>query len=202
MIEYPGRVFFSRWEKPDKENTWLYDQAYRLCLVAKKIFMESKQFENADWKTWNVIELHGWDNFTLHLVWYDMLGVHPYPEETRRVVLYESDGILEEYKIEDPFLLHYSHKLIPDEPLRHDPLSNKRHRDQWKSQVEELYNELRKHAIIYHPGAHQKSSWEALQSLKRIEVINLPDEENPTRIHGWKIVEVDPQIGYADFSRL
>lgn len=203
MIEYPGRIFFSRWEKPDKDNGWLYGVAYRLCTEARTLFFKTVENANEEWKGWNVLELHGWDNPELHIVWYKHFGVHPFPEEEKRIVYRRDIGKLEDYEIKDPFLLHHSHKLIPDNiSLKNDPLNNPRDRKMWFDRVQDFYEEINKHAIIYHPGAHQKSTWETLQAMKKIEILNLPDEDNPTRITGWKIVEIDPEYGYADFSKL
>ena len=202
MIEYPGRIFFSRWEKPDTDNGWLYSQAYQLCVEARSLFFDDKNFENDDWKSWNVIELHGWENMDLHVVWFDMLGVHPYPEEKRRIVYRRDLKKLEELEIKDPFILHNSNQIVPKEKFKGDPLTNINDRKRWHEKVDEFYIQIEKHAIIYHAGAHQKSTWDMLQKLKKIEILNLPDEDYPTRIDGWKIVEVDPEIGYADFSKL
>jgi hypothetical protein len=203
MIEYPGRIFFSRWEKPTEESGWFYKIAYQLCTEARSLFMDTDEFENNDWKEWNVLELHGWHlNPQLHIVWYKGLGVHPYPEEIRRVVYHRKAAQLEELEISDPFLLHHSHKLIPDEPFKGDPLTNPRDRARWKERVEEFYEQVQKHAIIYHPGAHQKSTWDKLQKMKKIEILNLPDDDYPTRIDNWEIVEINPEFGYADFSKL
>lgn len=202
MIEYPGRIFFSRWEKPNKDNGWLYSHAYKLCVEARTLFFADKKFENEDWKSWHVLELHGWEDMQLHVVWFDMFGVHPYPAEKRRIVYHRASQQLEDLEIHDPFILHNSHQLVPREKYKGDPLSNKNDRARWHEKVDELYIALAKHAIIYHPGAHQSSTWDMLQKMKKIEILNLPDEDNPTRIDGWKVVEVDPEFGYADFSKL
>ena len=128
--------------------------------------------------------------------------MYAYPEEIRRVVYHRKAAQLEDLEISDPFLLHHSHKLIPDEPFKGDPLTNPRDRARWKERVEEFYEQVQKHAIIYHPGAHQKSTWDKLQKMKKIEILNLPDDDYPTRIDNWKIVEINPEFGYADFSKL
>jgi hypothetical protein len=205
MIEYPGRIFFSRWEKPDQDNAWLYQTAYKLCVEARTLFYSQEEFKEDTedlWTSWQVLELHGIENPRLHIVWYKYFGVHPYPEESRRIVYNREEQILEDWKITDPFLLHYSYKLVPEEPYKGDPLRNPMDRRRWRTVVEDFYSQLEKHSIIYHAGAHQKSSWEYLQRVKKIEILNLPDEDNPTRIDKWKIVEVDPEYGYADFSKL
>jgi len=203
VIEYPNRIFFSRWEKPDQDNGWLYSIAYKLCVEARIIFLKTVEDAEDLWDSWNVLELHGGSNPELHIVWYKHFGVHPYPEEYRRYVYAREKQEMIEFEIKDPFILHYSHKLIPkDTKLKKDPLVNPKDRKRWFDRVEEFYVELEKHAIIYHAGAHQRSSWETLQAMKKIEIINLPDEEHPTRIDNWKIVDIDPEYGYADFSKL
>ena len=201
MLEYPGRIFFSRWEKPDEENGWLYGIAYRLALRAKEIYFNDSNNDPDWWDTWQVLELHGRENPRLHLVEYPHLAVHPFPEEKKRMVYYPTTNTLKSWDIKDPFILHYSHRLIPKE-LKGDPLTNPQDRKRWEELCENIYAKIENHAIIYHPGAHQKSTWNQLQKMKKIKIINLPNEEHPFRLQGWDVVEVDPEVGYADFGAL
>ena len=207
MLEYPGRIFFSRWEKPDEDNGWLYGIAYRLAIRAKESYFNCHNFsQNLEWwKSWNVLELHGWENPSLHIVEYENMGIHPYPKEVRRLV-FAMDGSTNQYRlsewpIKDPFLLHHSYKLIP-EKIKDDPLKNPQDRKRWFDLCKDLYAKIESHSIIYHPGAHQQSTWLQLQKLKKIKIINLPDDEFPFRLSGWDVIEIDPEIGYADFGAL
>ena len=59
MIQYPSRIFFSRWEKQDEDNKWLYTSAHTLAVHAKHVFFKNYSSEIQWWKEWNVIELHG-----------------------------------------------------------------------------------------------------------------------------------------------
>ena len=206
MIEYPGRIFFSRWEDPRDENDWLYNLAFTLAYAAKDAFLKQFPDDEETWKTWNVMELHGdviMNRPVLHLVWYKGLGVHPFPEEKRRVIYLKDRHKIKELDINDPFLLHYSHRLVPDDKeLEGDPLVNPKDRKRWRRKVEEFYQKLEESSVIYHPSVHQKSGWLNILYFRKIKIVNLPDEKNPTRIDGWDVVEISPHVGWADFSIL
>ena len=99
MLEYPGRIFFSRWEKPDEENGWLYAIAYRMAVRAKQAYFRKNPEGENWWNAWNVLEIHGRQNPRLHVVEYEHFGVHPFPEEKKRLVYYPQEDALSPWRI-------------------------------------------------------------------------------------------------------
>lgn len=203
MIQYPNRIFFSRWEEKDEENKWLYTSAYTLASAAKKYF--HKAYADKEdildwWKKWNVIELQGYDSPRLAFVEYDHFGVHPFPKEVRRFVFYPESKEIIELKILDPYILHHSYKLIPQEGIGNDPLKNKVDRKRWFGRCDELYRDFEIHNLVDHPQAHYLSGWEDLLKIKGLEVLNLPDRDHPFRIDKWSVqpIEVHSECSFGD----
>jgi hypothetical protein len=201
MIQYPSRIFFSRWEKQDDENQWLYTSAHCLAVAAKNIFLKTFKDELDWWKKWNVIELHGHAAPTLHFVEYALFGSHPFPQESRRFVFYPSQRQVVELKILDPYILHKSYLLIPEDGMgSQDPLNNPVDRKRWFERCDELYRDFDTHHLIDHPQAHYQTGWKELLNLKGLSVFNLPTEEKPTQIQNWKVspIEVHAEVSFGD----
>ena len=199
MIQKPGQIFFSRYEKKNEDNHWLYTSAYTLAVAAKKLFMQNYETEKEWWNKWNVIELHGFDQPTLHLVEYPLLGTHPYPVEARRFCFYPYERNLSELKILDPYVLHHSHQLVPKNGFQNDPLSNPKDRKRWFEACDELYYQLAKHNLVDHPQSCYQSGWLELINMKGVAVKNLPTDGNPTSISHWKVEAADrTQANFGD----
>jgi len=200
MIQKPAKIFFSRWEEQNEENKWIYMSAYTLASAAKKFFFS--HFEDKDWwAKWNVIELHGYDNPKVCFVEYDQFGVHPFPKEVRRIVFYPREKKIAELKILDPYILHDSHLLIPEKGMgAQDPFKNPQDRKVWFRKCEELSHELRKHGLTDHPQAYFHSGWKEMLTIKGLEIINLPDAQNPKRMTGWsvEVTEINTDYSFGD----
>jgi len=199
MIQKPGQIFFSRFEKKNEENHWTYTSTYTLAIAAKKLFMESYPTDADWWKKWNVIELHGYEKPTLHFVEYPLFGVHPFPTERRRFCFYPYQRSIVELKILDPFILHHSFKLVPEKGFSGDPLNNPKDRTRWFACCDELYHGLEKHNLVDHPQASYESGWRELLNMKGVAIRNLPDENTPMSISKWKVEIVDgTQANFGD----
>lgn len=203
MIQYPNRIYFSRWEEATEESRWLYTSAYTLASAAKQYFMKTyaEKPEIIEWwQKWNVIELHGYDAPRIAFVEYEYFGIHPFPKEIRRFVFYPQNKEIVELKILDPYILHHSHKLVPEKGIKNDPLRNPKDRQRWFNKCTLLYDEFKQHHLIDHPQAHYVSGWKELLTLKGIEIINLPDEHNLNSIDNWKVqpIEIHAECSFGD----
>lgn len=201
MIQYPSRIFFSRWEKQDEENKWMYTSAHTLAVHAKQVFFKNYPSEIGWWKKWNVIELHGHQSPTLHFVEYENFGTHPFPKEIKRFAYYPNQKQVVELKIVDPYIIHESYKIVPKEGMgEQDPLKNPVDRKRWFERCIELYKDFQEHNLIEHPQAHYQSGWNSLLKIKGLGIFNLPDKSHPTQISGWKIspIEVHAEVSFGD----
>lgn len=201
MLQYPSRIFFSRWEKQNDDNKWLYTSAHTLAVAAKRMFQKTFVDDLDWWSKWNVVELHGHHTPTLHFVEYELFGTHPFPKEVRRFAFYPSQKQVVELKILDPYLLHHSYKLVPETGLgKQDPLSNPVERKRWFERCEELYRDFADHHLIDHPQSHYKSGWDELLKIKGLSVINLPTIEEKNKISGWKVspTEIHAEVSFGD----
>ena len=199
MISHPGRIFFSRWEQIHDKISWLYSSTYTLAVAAKKHFFNVYSSEKEWWDKWQVLELHGYNNPTLHFVEYKLFGRHPFPTEVRRFAFYPKANEIVELKILDPYILHRSDKLIPKEGIPGDDISKKL-RQKWFQNVEDLYIQMGHHNLIDHPQSNYESGWEDLLNLKGLMIENMPSEDNPFRVEGWKISpkEIQAEISFRD----
>lgn len=204
MIQYPNRIFFSRWEDQTDDTKWLYTSAYTLASAAKRFFLQTYAKNPATlawWKNWHVIELQGYDSPKVAFVEYEYFGVHPFPKEIRRFVFYPNQKEVIELSILDPYILHKSHDLIPRTGMgKDDPFRNPKDRTRWFDRCEELYRDFAIHHLIEHPQAHYESGWKQLLELKGLDVRNLPDIENPLRMDKWNVqpVEVHSECSFGD----
>jgi hypothetical protein len=204
MLNYPNRIFFSRWEEQTEDNKWLYTSTYTLAAAARKFFRKTygKKPDTLEWwSKWNVIELQDYDSPKVAFVEYEHFGVHPCPKELRRFVFYPNQCEIIELKILDPYILHRCHELIPTQGMgKQDPLKNPKDRTRWFSRCEELYRDFDVHNLVDHPQAHYESGWKQLLELKGLEVQNLPDEDHPLRMDKWIVqpVEVHAECSFGD----
>ena len=153
------------------------------------------------WDKWNVIELHGHESPKLHFVEYEFFGTHPYPIEKRRFVFYPYDQEVVELKILDPFILHHSYLLVPHSGMgKKDPLKNPKDRKRWFEKCDLIYRDFDDQNLIDHPQAHYLSGWKELLKIKGLEVINLPNNENPLSIDNWKVqpIEIHAECSFGD----
>ena len=201
MIQKPSRIFFSRWEEKNEDNQWMYMSAYTLASAAKRFFFARYPDDPSWWQSWNVIELHGYDNPKISFVEYDNFGVHPFPKEKRRFVFYPNERKIAELRILDPYLLHESYILIPEKGMgSSDPFRNPNDRKVWFRRCEELYMDFEQHGLLDHPQSYFLTGWNDILTLKGIEVINLPDKNEPMRIKDWKVqvTEIHAECNFGD----
>lgn len=161
MIECAdGSVWLGRGEPSGPENTWHHEGLQEILGVAGSLWRRRWPEDASRWDAWNVVSLQGpfgrWRRLDFHAFSGFGASITPTLQVTLRWELGwdRIDPVWPD--LDDPPVLHRSHRLFPEHKARWGANTN------WHEWVLRAYTLYDRYGLPEHPLGQTKKGWESL----------------------------------------